>query len=247
MKALVLCAGYGTRLGEITKDLPKPLLPVGGQPLLAHTLRYLAHFGFTDVAINLHYRAATIKELVGDGHKFGVRVNYSYEEKLLGTAGTVKALESYFSAEDFFLVLYGDLLLNQDLTQMLGFHLGKKADATILVHQRRNSNSIINTAQDGRIIGIVERPSENERQNAKGDWVNSGVYLLNSGLLESIPAATPLDFPRDVFPRMLKEGLGLFAFPLSGYRCAIDSAERYEQARQDLEQGNCRLFASGVE
>src|SRR5688500_8547853 len=97
MKALVLCAGLGTRLGELTRDRPKGLLPIGGEPLLAHTLRYLAGEGFEEIAVNVHRRAQAITDLFGDGARFGVQLHWLHEPELLGTAGTVARLAPFFA------------------------------------------------------------------------------------------------------------------------------------------------------
>ena len=232
MKALVLCAGFGTRLGNLTREIPKPMLPICDKPLLAYTIRYLVAYGFDDIAINLHFKPDVIKDYFGDGRNWGATLHYTYEEQLLGTAGAVKALEPFFSDVEDFLIIYGDLLIDQDLQSMWIYHKQKSALATLLMHQRKHSNSLLQLDDDGRIRNFVERPSEEERQKLEGShsWVNSGVQFLNRRILSHIPGDHPCDLPRDIYPAIL-ERESIFGFPLSGYRCAIDSPERYEQAQ----------------
>ena len=238
MKAMVLAAGKGTRLGELTRDLPKPMLEVAGQPILGHILLHLARHGFREVVINLHHQAQAIQDHFGDGSRWGVRITYLREPELLGTAGSVRNASACFAdpAEPF-LVQYGDVITDQDLTAMTAAHRARGALASLLLHRRARSNSIVQLGPDQRVLRLLERPTESEREQVAGEvWVNSGVYLLQPAVLASIPARGPADFPRDVFPALIPRGLG-FGWPLTGYRCAIDSPERLEQARADLARG----------
>ena len=239
MKALVLCAGYGTRLGELTRETPKPLLPLAGEPLLGHTLRWLAAQGFRDVAINLHYRPESIRDYVGDGAAFGARVIYSQEPALLGTAGALGRLREWAVAENDVLVVYGDLLLDERLGPMVEQHRRTGASATILLHQRPNSNSLIRMEEDRRISAFIERPDEAQRAATPYPWVNSGVYLVHRRLLDRIPPDTPMDFPRDLFAP-LADTEPLYGYPLQGYRCAIDSPQRYQAADRAVREGAYR-------
>jgi NDP-sugar pyrophosphorylase family protein len=233
MKAMLLCAGYGTRLGQLTETIPKSMLPVAGKPLLAHLIEYVASHGFDEVMINLHYRPEMIRGYFGDGAAFGVKLHYSHEDTLLGTAGALRKVAPFFAGGDEFLVVYGDLLIDQPLAPLLALHRRERAAATLLVHQRPGSNSLIRLADDGRILDFIERPTEEQRQAAPYPWVNSGVQLLSPRLLDGIPAGRPADLPRDLYVPLVKEER-FFALPLSGYRCAIDSPERYRQAQADM-------------
>ena len=239
MKALVLCAGFGTRLGALTSDVPKPLLPILGEPLVAHTLRYLASQGVTDVAINLHYRGDQICRFIGDGAQFGVRVQYSIEEQPLGTAGAVRRLSAFFRGERAFLVMYGDLLTDQDVAPLLDAHRENDADATLLLHQRAGSNSRVRLEADGRIVAFAERPSGEAPQFDGPPWVNSGVYVVHDRAIDLIPEGVA-DFPRDVFEPGVATSR-FFGVPLTGFRCAIDSPERYAMAEAAASSGRCRL------
>lgn len=236
MKAIVLCAGYGTRLGDLTREIPKPMLPLGGKPLLEYTLRYLARNGFSEIGINLHFLPEQITDYFGAGERYGVSITYSHEPVLLGTAGAVKKLEPWLADVEDFLVLYGDILIDQNLTDLWSFHRKKQAMATLLLHQRASSNSLVQMDKTGRIIGFVERPTAEQRAAHPFPWVNSGVQLLNRRILNHIPAGRPSDLPRDVYGRIV-ELERFYGVPLSGYRCAIDSPARYAEAEAVIAEG----------
>jgi NDP-sugar pyrophosphorylase family protein len=241
---MVLCAGYGTRLGELTRENPKPMLPLNEQPMLAYLLSHLRRQGFDEIAVNLHFKPELIQNHFGDGARLGVKLTYSHETKLLGTAGGVKKMEHCFRSAPAFLVQYGDILTDQDFRAMLQFHRERNALATLLVHQRKKSNSVVTLDADHRIVGFLERPSDDARQGQTSPWVNSGVCVCSPEILDQIPANTDCDLPRDVFPKLVS-GRRLFGFPLSGYRCAVDSPERLAEARAALTEGRCHISLSG--
>ncbi len=229
MKALVLAAGLGTRLGGLTRNLPKPMLPICGRPLLAYTLDYLAAHGFRDVAVNLHFLPETIRNYFGDGNRFGVRIHYSHEPRLLGTAGAVAKLADFFADVEEFLVVYGDLLVDHDLGALVAFHRQHRPGATLVLHRRQNSNSLVSMDRRRRIVGFVERPTPQERLENPFAWVNSGLQILSRRMLAAIPAGVAADLPRDVYAPLVRRE-ALFGMPLAGCRVAIDSPERYAEA-----------------
>jgi NDP-sugar pyrophosphorylase family protein len=237
MKAIVLCAGYGTRLGEYTKDTPKPLLAIGGKPLLEYTLRSLAYFGFRDVAINLHFQSDQIVDAIGNGEGYDVKIHYSYETELLGTAGAIRKLKPWIGKSENFLVLYGDILTDQDLSALWIAHLHKKGLATLLLHKRASSNSLVRLDENNRITAFIERPSEEQRSSSPYPWVNSGIHAFRRRILEFIPPDKHMDFPQDIFTALLGSER-LYGFPLSGYRCAIDSVERLIEAEKAVQEGH---------
>ncbi len=240
MRAMILCAGYGSRLGSLTQEIPKPMLPLGRRPMLEYMIANLARHGFTEIAINLHFMPEVIQAHFGDGSEFGVALEYSHEPELLGTAGGLKRMEEFLSRDESFLVHYGDVLTDQDYSAMLGFHRDRKALGTLLLHKRAKSNSVVKMDGAGRITLFLERPSA-EAQNAHTEtWVNSGVCILSREIFRCIPQKGFADLPRDVFSQVAKEGR-LFGYPLTGYRCAVDSPERYEEAQRAMGNGKCRI------
>jgi len=241
MKAIVLCAGYGARLGDLTREIPKPMLRLGDRPMLEHILCHLKRHGFDQVAVNLHFMPEVIREHFGDGSRWGLRLTYSHEPQLLGTAGGAKKMQSLFPGHGPLLVQYGDVVTNQDFTAMLRFHQERKALATLLVHRRTKSNSALSVDAAGCIERFLERPSEAERTSITQGWVFSGVTICQPELFDLIPAETFCDFPRDVFIP-LTATRRLFAFALTAERTAVDSPERLAEARQRIESG---MFSEG--
>ena len=237
--AMILCAGFGTRLGDLSKELPKPMLPMGGRPILEYTIRHLASLGIADIVINLHYLPDIITNHFGTGANWNVHIDYSYEDAPLGTAGAVKKVEPLLRKFPQFLVLYGDIVCNQDYRDLLNYH-GSNHDAlgTIILHERNTSNSVVEMNGSGRITRFIERP-KTEVPDKRQNWVNSGLYCFSNSILNRIPAGRHCDFPRDIFPDMVNEG-SLYGFPLRGYRCAIDSPERYEMIIEDFKRA--RIF-----
>ncbi len=236
MRAIILCAGFGSRLGYITKRIPKPMLRIGDKPILAYIIKNIAQHGYDNIIINLHYHAKMISDYFGNGDSLGVRISYSYEEELLGTAGAVKKMEEFFLEEEEFLVHYGDVLTNQDYSMMLSFHRTKKSFATLLLHQRINSNSIVNIDNDNKITKFLERPSKNILVSDTPNWVNSGVYICNKEILNLIPDGCACDFPQDIFQNNIDQK-HFFGYPLSGIRFAIDSQERLKEAQAAVKNG----------
>lgn len=230
---MVLAAGAGSRMGELTRDLPKPMLEVQGKPILEHILLNLARHGFRDVVLNLHHHPQCIRDHFGDGAALGLTITYLEEPRLLGTAGSARNAARLLAGPGPFLLHYGDVLTDQDLGAMLKAHRDRGAVATLLLHERAHSNSVVEMDAEGRVTRLLERPSEAERAGVTSTWVNSGVYLLEPAVLQRIPAGEPRDFPRDVFPLLVPEGR-VFGFGLTGYRCAIDSPERLALARGAL-------------
>ena len=240
MHALVLCAGFGTRLGEHTRMIPKPMLEIDGRPLAEYIVRHLAWCGCRSFGINLHFLPDVIPAHFGDGGNFYVDITYSPEEQLLGTAGGVKKMAPAIPADKPFLIHYGDVLTDMDFRPMLARHREHKALVTMLVHQRPGSNSVVCLADDGRVEKFLERPTEAERQGITSSWVNSGIWICEPELQAYIPENTICDLARDILPVLVPQGR-VFAYPLDGYRCAIDSEQRLAAAREAVSDGRCRL------
>jgi NDP-sugar pyrophosphorylase family protein len=233
MRAMVLCAGRGTRMGRLGEDLPKPLLDINGRPILDRVLANLARWGFRDVVLNLHHHGERIREFVADGSRWGLRIHFRVEPELVGTAGSVRDAAALLAGEDPVLVHYGDVVTDQDLGALVRAHRAAGALATLLLHRRPGSNSVVVVDPGWRVRRLLERPTPEERAGVDSPWVNSGVYLLDPRLPQGLPGPGPLDFPRDVFPGLIAQGR-VVGVPLTGYRCAVDSPERLEQARREL-------------
>lgn len=242
MRALVLSAGYGTRLGELTTHTPKPMLDVAGHPLLAIILANLRRQGVRDIAINLHAHSEVIISRLGDGARLGVRLHYVREPELLGTLGAAKNVEAYLVSDGPFLLHYGDVVTDQDFSDLVTLHQDRAALVTILVHERPGSNSVVTVGPGGRVTGFIERPSAAQRAVLQSNLAFSGIAVLDPSVLSAIAPGVS-DLPRDLLPSLASEGR-LYAAPLTGYRCAVDSPSRLHALRGDVEAGRCRMFLS---
>lgn len=223
MKALILAAGKGTRLGQLTADFPKPMLPVAGRPLLAYHIDWLRSHGVTELAINLHHAANVIQDYFGDGSAFGVAITYSYEPELLGTAGAAKNL-AYFLDERF-VVIYGDVFTNVDLTGLAAWHTAHLAGAacgvTLSLYRVPNPTEcgLVDIDAMGRVRRFVEKPPADQ---VFTDLANAGLLVCEPQVLQYIPAATVVDFGRDVLPAMVADGAPVFGVPIAPNEYVID-------------------------
>ena len=158
MKAVILAAGTGSRLGKITHQLPKPMIEVAGKPLLAHNIDMCRNAGISEICINLHHLPNVIKNYFGDGSEFGVNINYNYEPSLLGTAGALLPFQNILKNGPFF-VIYGDNYISFDLMDLKYFNEKINADISILFHWRNdiNNSGIAEFNPDSRIIKFVEK------------------------------------------------------------------------------------------
>ncbi len=210
---MLLAAGLGTRLRPLTDQVPKCMVPVGGRPLMEHTIRWLRKHDVTDLIINLHYLPQVVTEHFGDGGRWGVRITYSQEPEILGTAGGVKRVAWFFDGP--FLVWYGDNLSTCRIDRLWEFHRLRAGAATIALHQHEDPTKagIVGLGADGRITRFLEKPTPDE---VFTDWANAGIYVLEPQVLEAIPSGVAADFGRDIFPTLLADGAAMYGYRLSG-------------------------------
>ncbi len=238
MKAMILAAGEGTRLRPLTAAVPKPMVPLVGRPLLAWTLDWLAGQGVTEGVINLHYKPQVISDCFGEQHA-GIRLRYSPEDTLRGTAGGVKVAARFFADAPFF-VIYGDNLLHADLRALADFHASHGGAATLALfhHPNPTAAGIVGTDSVGRITRFQEKPAAHE---VFSPWASAGVYVLNPDVLDAIAdPSCPSDFGHDVFPKLLEAGVPLYATPLGGYIQDTGTPDTYRQANWDALAGKAR-------
>jgi NDP-sugar pyrophosphorylase family protein len=243
IRALILAAGEGTRLLPLTLDRPKSMLPVGGKPLLQYQLDLLRAHGIRDVAINLHHCPAAITDFVGDGTRFGMTVTYSYEEDLLGSAGAAKRLESFLS--ETFLVLYGDVLTDVDLAELVNFHRARQAAATLALYEVPDPErcGIVVLADDGIVQQFVEKPSLSLQL---GNLANAGICVFERNVLSLVPEGEPFDFGNDLFPILLERRLRMAALRSNAYVCDIGSLERYGSGDRAVREGRLKTHRPRV-
>jgi len=221
MKAMILAAGQGTRLRPLTDHIPKCMVSIGGKPVLEHTIEWLRRYGVTEIIINLHHLPEAIRGYFGDGQKWGVRITYSLEDRLLGTAGGVKNVAWFFDGP--FFVWYGDNLSTCRLDRLWEFHRVKGGIATIALYYRDDPtpSGIVGLDEDDRIVRFQEKPQPDQ---VFSHWVSAGLFVLEPQVLDFIPFASLRtgaaegfpDFGRDIFPSMLAANQPLYGYRLSG-------------------------------
>jgi NDP-sugar pyrophosphorylase family protein len=229
LRALVLAAGYGERLGPLTAECPKPMIDIGGRPILHYNLELLARAGIREIAINLHYRPDAIRDYFKDGLPHGVAITYVYEPELLGTAGALRNVADWLAGDDFF-VIYGDNVSTIDLRKLIGVHREKDADLTIALYARedRGSSGIAALDADDRITRFAEKPRADD---IFSHWVNAGYLIAKPSVLDAIPARTPSDLGRDVFPQLLAGGARIYGYRMTEALWWIDSPADYEATK----------------
>jgi histidinol-phosphate phosphatase family protein len=237
MKQLVILAGgKGTRLKDRLGDLPKPLIPVAGKPLLEHQVELAAQHGFTDVLLFVHYRADLIQEQLGDGDRWGLRIRYVVETQPLGTAGAV--LAGFRELAGQFAAMYGDTMVNVDLTRFWNAHTKAGADATLFLHPNNHplDSDLVQMDGDGWITAFHNRPHPPDGyfQN----FVNAGLYVLEKRALEPWREnPEPMDFGRDLFPAMLRRGARLAGYNSPEFIKDIGTPSRYDWVCSQFEAG----------
>jgi NDP-sugar pyrophosphorylase family protein len=238
MKAMILAAGKGERLRPLTQTIPKPMLPVGGRPLLEHLVDLLRAHGVSEIAVNLHHKPDVIPNHFRDGSAFGMRITYSYETRLLGSAGAVKKAESFFDGP--FFVLYGDVLTDLDLTALSTFHQAHGAALTIAVYHAEEPIrcGIALMDEDGRVRRFREKPAAHE---VFSDWASAGIFVAQPEILNLVPPEVYFDFGADLIPLLLDRGQPVYGYAAKGNFLDIGSPERYRQAQREFAEGRVRI------
>ncbi len=214
MRAVILVGGEGTRLRPLTLTRPKPMLPVGGVPMLARKLAHLAEHGVTEAVLSLGYRPDAFLAAFPNGEAGGVILHYAVEPSPLDTAGAIRfAAEAagYLASEseEPIIAVNGDVLTTLDLTAQLSFHHEVGARATIALTQVEDPSAfgVVPCDDQGRVIAFVEKPP---REEAPTDWINGGTYVLDPSVIRAIPTNERISIERVTFPQLVAEGT-LFA------------------------------------
>jgi NDP-sugar pyrophosphorylase family protein len=225
--AVVLSAGLGTRLRPLTDTCPKPMVPVAGVPLLERTLRHLAAHGVTDACVNLHHLPEAVMSHFTGCRCGAARLHFSLETELLGTAGALNAFRERLTGP--FLVWYGDVLSEFDVSDFMRYHKEKGGLCTVGLYRVDNPTQcgLVDMDDAGRITRFVEKPPA-----AFTDLANAGVYACEPEVLDFIPSEGFCDFGKDVFPAMLEAGAALYGYPIEDALIDIGSPEKLELANE---------------
>jgi NDP-sugar pyrophosphorylase family protein len=237
MRAIVLSAGYGTRLWPLTEDRTKPAIPILGKPLVGYVAEYLAGYGIDEIVVNLHHRPESVRRVLGDGGRFGVKLHYVEEPVILGTSGALDNTREFFERETF-VVVNGKIITDIDLNAAIETHRKMNALATLVLlpNVRRERFSIVET-EAGRIKGFGRMPVETDERPAP--LMFTGVHIMEPRILEYVPRGVFSDSVTNVYPKAMANGEILAAHVASGKWRELSTLKRYLDISIELlrEQG----------
>ena len=231
MKAFILAAGKGERLGSLTATVPKPMLELAGKPILEHNILMCKNAGVQDIFINLHYLPNKITDYFGDGAKMGVNIQYNYEPELLGTAAGILFFLNNFKAEPFY-VIYGDNYTEFDLKDLKDYHESVNSDFTIALHwvDDISHSGVVYLGKNNEIYKFLEKP---KMDHIEGGWVNSGIYLINPNVIDDL-VKQHSDFAYDIIPQALNRKRKLYGYKIKNDLWAIDTPELFSNTVNEL-------------
>jgi NDP-sugar pyrophosphorylase family protein len=238
MKAMILAAGVGSRLDPLTRNMPKPMVPIVNKPVMEHIVELLVKYGFTSLMVNLHYLGDQIRDHFGDGSKWGVNIQYSEEDRLWGDAGSLKRCEDFF--DDTFVVVGADDLADIDLSRVLHMHREKKAVATIALSlvDDPSEYGIALLNERGRITRFVEKP---RGEVMFSNTANTGVYVFEPEVFELIPRGTTYGLGKNLLPLLLEQKRRFNGFLTSSYWRDVGNLKQYQQTHYDALDGRVSI------
>ena len=232
-----MAGGKGTRLQSLTNDeIPKPMVPVSGKPLLQWQIECLRDQNVTDIVIVVGHLGEKIQEYFQDGGSFGVKIRYIAETMPLGTAGALSMLPPMLKEETFFLV-FGDVLFDIDLRRMADFHRDRQAIATLFVHPNAHpfDSDLVIYNEGGRVLRF------DSKHNVRDYWyrncVNAGFYLLNRAVCQEVPPQTKMDLEKGLLAKLIQSGRPVYAYLSSEYIKDVGTVERITRAEEELNSG----------
>lgn len=242
MKAMIMAAGVGSRLMPMTVDVPKPMIPMANRPLMENTVDILLKHGFKEVIANLHYHGDKINNYFADGGAWGLKMHYSPEEELMGTAGGVKKCASFL--DETFVVISGDALTDIDLSYLLAEHRRLGALATIALKpvDEVEHFGVVVTDEAGRIARFQEKPRP---QEALSRTANTGIYVFEPEIFEYIPDRQFYDFGKQLFPYLVQINAPFYGVEIADYWCDVGNINTYRQANADILSGKVNVKYAG--
>jgi len=230
MRAMVLSAGYGTRLWPLTEDRTKPAIPILGKPLVGYVAEYLARFGIDDIVVNLHHRPESVRKALGDGSQFGVKLQYVDEPEILGTSGALDNAKSFF-LEDTFVVVNGKIITDIDLAAALDTHrkTGALATLVLLRNIKRELFTVVQT-KDGLVTGFGGMPSDNDQD----PLMFTGIQLMEPAIFRYVPQHVFSHSTTDVYPAAIAAGEKIAAHVATGRWYELSTLQRYLEISLEL-------------
>src|SRR3954451_4069050 len=233
MQALILAGGEGTRLRPLTSNVPKPVVTLVDRPFIAYMLEWLGAHGVDDVIMSCGFLAAGVRDVLGDGEAYGMRIRYVEEPTPMGTGGALKYAEALL--DERFLMLNGDTLTDLDLTAQIAEHERTGARATLALYPVDDPSAygLVRLEGDGAVREFVEKPAPDQIDTRN---ISAGAYVLERSVLDLLTYGERASIERDVFPRLV--GNGLYGHVATGYWKDIGTPERYLEATFDILEGN---------
>lgn len=268
MRAMILAAGYGTRLWPLTEDRTKPAIPFLGRPLVGYVAEYLSRHGFSDVVVNLHHRPESVREALGDGSRFNVRLFYVEEKEILGTSGALDNAR-HLLEKDTFIVVNGKIVTDINLTEALAAHRREGALATLVLlpNPGRERFSVVHT-EGGLITGFGGMPEPLPASDNAGDkafedindeadvpLMFTGIQILEPRIFDYIPRGVFSHSTTDVYPQAIARGERIVAHVARGMWHELSTIERYleislelmSREGRDCEMGEGSIVSPGAE
>jgi mannose-1-phosphate guanylyltransferase len=239
VQALILAGGEGTRLRPLTTTVPKPVVPLVDRPFIRFMLDWLRSHGVDDVVMSCGHLASGVRNVLGDGSALGIKLRYVEEPRPLGTGGAVKYAEPLL--QERFLMLNGDVLTDMDLTAQIAQHeqTGARATLALTPVEDPSAYGLVRTRDGGEVTEFVEKPAPDQIDTRN---ISAGAYVLERSVLDLLEADQPASIERDVFPRLVGEGL--YGYVSEGYWLDIGTPERYLEGTFDILEGT---VTSGVQ
>lgn len=240
MRAMILAAGFGTRLRPLTNTIPKALVPVAGRPLIEYSLLFLRSQGITEVIINLHHLGDKIRSALGDGSLYGMHFHYSPEDPILEAGGGIKKAQPFLDGETF-LVINCDTILDLDLAAVLAAHQTTQAVATLVLRPDPEAAryGLLEIDAEGRIRRIRGQPEE--APLPLSSYMFTGAQILEPRVFDFMPEVKPFSTTRGTYPHMIRAGEHLHGFVHTGPWMVVDNETDVMQATQLLLSGQVRL------
>jgi mannose-1-phosphate guanylyltransferase len=235
MQAVILVGGEGTRLRPLTSNVPKPVVPLVDRPFIAYMLEWLLSHGVDDVIMSCGFKAAVMRDVLGDGSDYGIRLRFVEEPDPRGTAGALKYAEDLL--DERFLMLNGDVLTDLDLTAQIAQHerTGAVGTLALVPVEDPSAYGLVRLEPDNAVREFVEKPSADQIDT---NMISAGAYVLERSILDMVPADQNVSIEREVWPRLV--GNGLYAFPHEAYWMDIGTPDRYLQGTFDIIEGKVR-------
>ena len=240
MKAMILAAGFGTRLFPLTIDRTKPAIPFLGKPLVGYVAEYVAKFGFKDVIVNLHHQPESVRKALGDGSDFGVKIHYTYEEpKILGTAGALDNARDLLKDETF-LIANGKIITDIDIEAALETHKKSGALATMVLKpniKREHFSEV--SVEDNRVTGFGNFPDPNDSESvSKAPYMFTGIHILEPRVFDYIPNGVYSDIVPTLYSPAIKNGEIISAHIADGKWFELSTIPRYLDITLQMLNGN---------